>query len=264
MKGNLCFIGFGSMAQAIAQGLAKENYILSAAAPSLTEGVNKNRIHTFSNNRTAIKDANVIILAIKPPQVSTVLKDIGMLIPKNCLLISIAAGPSLPWIAQYCSKEQAIIRAMPNTPASIGLGATALIANSYAAIQQKDCAEHIFSRIGLTTWLETETDMDSITAFSGSGPAYFFSFLESFIEAGVALGLTRKLAKQFALQTCKGALELTNSVGLELADLRKKVTSPGGTTEAALTILQKPLEQLLIRSMHAAKKRSQELGQQIN
>ncbi|CAM2970413.1 pyrroline-5-carboxylate reductase [Legionella worsleiensis] len=258
---NISFIGFGAMAKAIARGLEQEkSFILSAAAPSLTKGVNKEGIITHHENKEIIKNADIIILAVKPAQMSTVLTEITPFIPHNCLLISVAAGLSLPWFAQHCSSHQAVIRTMPNTPAAVGLAATPMIANVATTTQQKQWAELIFSKIGLITWTTNEEDMDVFTALSGSGPAYVFLFMEAMMDAAVALGLEPQIAKTFTLQTVLGTVNLALNDELGLSQLRTKVTSPGGTTAAALSILQEQLPALVFASMNAAKQRAHELG----
>jgi pyrroline-5-carboxylate reductase len=259
---NISFIGFGSMAKAIVHGLIKEQqHQLSASAPSLTIGVNKDQIHTHHDNKIVIKDAEVVILAVKPAQMDAVLKEITPTLPTKCLLISVAAGLPLSWFATRCSKSQALIRTMPNTPASVGLAATPMIANHHTTSEQKQKAEYIFSTIGFNHWVSNEEDMDTFTALSGSGPAYVFLFIEAMVDAAVALGLDRSISKQFALQTCKGALKLAEKSDLSLSELRSNVTSPGGTTAAALKVLQFNLDKLILSAMVAAKSRAHELGQ---
>ncbi|RUR19266.1 pyrroline-5-carboxylate reductase [Legionella sp. km535] len=257
----ISFIGFGNMAKAIARGLSQqESWSLSAASPSLTTGMNQEGIHTHHDNKEVVNNADVIILAVKPTQMSTVLKEITPLIPQNCLLISVAAGLSLSWFAQYCASSQALIRTMPNTPASIGLAATPMIANEATTNEQKQWAELIFSKIGLTTWAINEDEMDTYTALSGSGPAYVFLFMEAMIDAAVNLGLDPQSAKTFALQTFTGAVNLAHNNDLSLSQLRTRVTSPGGTTAAAVNILQEQLHTLVFKAMSAAKQRAHELG----
>lgn len=259
---NISFIGFGSMAKAIARGLTNNNkYQLSAAAPSLAIGCTKEYIHTHHDNTQIIKNAEIIILAVKPALMSTVLQEIKPYIPPSCLIISVAAGLSLSYLIKHIGAQHAIIRTMPNTPASVGLAATPMIANQWVTEQQQQEAELIFSAVGLTHWTNNESEMDGFTALSGSGPAYMFSFIEALVDAGVALGLEASIAKQFALQTCKGALKLAENNQVTLSELRAQVTSPGGTTEAALNILQQQLDTLILTAMRAAKERSIELGE---
>lgn len=257
----ICFVGYGNMAKAIARGLNKQgSYQISASAPSLTPGVNNEHINTHYDNKEQTKDAEVIILAVKPAQMSAVLKEINPVILPDCLLISVAAGLSLGWFAKRCRPNQAIIRTMPNTPAAIGLGATPMVANEYTNTEQKKQAELIFSQTGLTAWAINEEEMDVFTALSGSGPAYVFLFIEALIDAAVSLGLEPSIAKTFALQTAAGAIKLAENSDLSLSQLRTKVTSPGGTTAAALNELHGQLDALILRAMEAAKQRSQELG----
>lgn len=258
---NISFIGYGNMAKAIARSIQKQGkYCLSAAAPSLTVGVNKENIHTHYDNKEVIKNADIILLAVKPAQMSTVLKEITPFIPSNCLLISVAAGLNLPWFAKYCKTGQAIIRTMPNTPATVGLAATPMIANESTSLEQKKWAEQLFSSFGITTWAKNEDDMDTFTALSGSGPAYVFLFLEAMVDAAVELGLEDQIAKTFAVQTFAGSLNLAQHSKLDLTELRRKVTSPGGTTAAALQILHKKLNELIFCAMKAAKEKAHELG----
>lgn len=249
------------MAKAIAHQLTQQGrHSLAAASPSLTVGVNKDQIRTHHDNKEIIKEAEIIILAVKPMQMSLVLKEIMPILPPGCLLISVAAGLNLSWFAKHCGANQAVIRTMPNTPASVGLAATPMIANKSTSSSQKKQAEVIFSQIGLITWAENEDDMDTFTALSGSGPAYVFLFLESMINAGVALGLNESAAKTFTLQTCSGALKLAQNSDMSLNQLRTKVTSPGGTTAAALAVLNEQMEALILAAMNAAKNRAHELG----
>jgi pyrroline-5-carboxylate reductase len=261
---NISFIGFGSMAKAIARGLAKEQkHKLFASAPSLTVGSNKEGINTHYDNKEIIKNAQIIILAVKPGQMDNVVQELISELPSECLLISVAAGLTLDWFATHLHKPYALIRTMPNTPASIGLGATPMIANQYVTSEQKKSAEYIFSTIGITHWVTEEEDMDTFTALSGSGPAYIFSFIEAMVKAAGQLGLEASIAKKFAIQTGIGALKLVENSDLSLSELRTQVTSPGGTTAAALKVLEMHLDDLIHAAMHAAKARSHELGQGI-
>lgn len=249
------------MAKAIARGLNRHSsHSLSASSPSLTVGINKDHIRTHHDNKEIVSNAEVIILAVKPVNMSHVIKEISPFLANHCLLISVAAGLSLSWFSRQCRADQAVIRTMPNTPASIGLAATPMIANQYTSARQKKQAEVIFSKIGITTWAKNEDDMDTFTSLSGSGPAYVYSFLDALIKAARQLGLDETIARKFALQTVQGALQLAQNDELSLSELRRRVTSPGGTTAAALDVLDKQLDSLLLAAMMAAKKRSKELG----
>lgn len=255
------FIGFGSMAKAIARGLIKDNkHQLFAASPSLTRGVNQDGIHTFYDNKELMQEVELIILAVKPSQMDTVIKELQPLLSTSKLLISVAAGLNLSWFAQRLPQALPLIRTMPNTPASIGLGATPMIANAQVSAQQKQWADAIFTTVGITQWLDKEEEMDVFTALSGSGPAYVFLFVEALAKGAEALGLDAAIAHKFALQTCIGALKLAENTNLSLSQLRTQVTSPGGTTAAALNVLEPQLEDLIHSALYAAQKRAEELG----
>ena len=244
----------------MAVGLLDHNHHLRASSPSLPEGINDNGIKTSADNLSVVADADIIILAVKPALMDTVLKEIGKSIPKHCLVISVATGLSLPWFANY-APNAAIVRAMPNIAAAIGESATPLIANALVSAEQKKWAEAIFTCIGNITWVKNEADIDAFTALSGSGPAYVFLFMEAMIKAGVDLGIEEKIATSFALQTVHGAVCLASQSKQGLADLRKSVTSPAGTTAAALDVFSNEgFEEIVHAAIRAAFERARELG----
>lgn len=257
---NISFIGYGNIAKALIKGLVQQSsYSISAAAPSLPTGINDG-IHTYSNNKDAIKEAQIIILAVKPMQMDTVMKDIAPAIPAGCLLISVATGLNTDWFAARCPTPTAILRAMPNTPAAVGMSATPLFANANMTAEQKLHAERIFASIGITAWVDDESDIDSFTAVSGSGPAYVFLFIESMMQAAKQFGLPDSVARLFCLQTVSGACALAQHSDLELTQLRKNVTSPNGTTAAALKVLEPELPGLVLQAIEAARARAVEMG----
>lgn len=259
---NISFIGFGNLGKAIARGLTQQNhYAIYASAPSLAKGITPDGIITDSDNIWCAQQSNIIILAVKPKLMQTVLDEIRPFIAKDTLLISLAAGLTLDWFKQHTQPEQAVIRTIPNTPASIGLSATPLIANSHVSELQKQAAETIFKSIGITTWAHREDDMNAFTALSASGPAYVFLFIQSLIDAAVDLGLEAAIAKTFALQMVKGATELAAHSELSLQELTTRVATPGGTTAAALNVLNNSMEVLIQKALHAAANRARELGQ---
>ncbi|MDI9817957.1 MULTISPECIES: pyrroline-5-carboxylate reductase [unclassified Legionella] len=258
----ISFIGFGNMAKAIAQSLINQKeYQLFASFPSAIQGINGEGITTSPDNREVIKDADIVILAIKPAQMPEVLGEIALFLPMKSLVISIAAGISVSWLQSQCRKEQAIIRSMPNTPIAVGKGATPLIANDQVTIEQKQWVEKLFQNTGIISWVTEESQMDPFTALSGSGPAYVFLFMEAMIKAAQKLGLDENIAKQFTMQTIAGAVELAEQSEFDISELRKKVTSPAGTTAAALTVLQQQdFETLVFNAMKAACGRARELS----
>lgn len=261
---NISFIGFGHLAKAIARGLIQQKeHKLSASAPSLPIGINPDQIKTHHDNKQILSNADIIILAVKPRLMAEVLNEIAPYVPDHCVLISVAAGLRLDWCARYCKPRQAIIRTIPNTPAAIGLAATPMLANAYTTMAQKKETERLFSSIGITTWATHEEEMDTWTALSASGPAYVFLFIESLVHAAVENGLEASIAKTFTLHMIKGAVELVKNSDLSLSQLRSNIATPGGTTAAALHVLNPDLEHLIHNALHAAKQRSYELGQSI-
>lgn len=262
---NISFIGFGHLGKAIAKGLLQDkNHRIRAAAPSLPVGVQENGIQTDCDNRAVLSQADVVILAVKPVQMERVFTEIHQYLPKHCLVISIAAGLNLAWFDKRGGSHIALVRTMPNVCSQIGKSATPMIANACVSETQKRQAEKIFSTIGATTWVEDEPLMDAYTALSGSGPAYVFLFMESMIKAGVRLGLDEADAKRFASQTLDGALSLARDSELGLDALRNTVTSPGGTTEAALNVfIEHGFKELVFDAMNAAFERAKELAQAL-
>ena len=219
-------------------------------------------IEVLDNNVTAIKDTDVIILGVKPQMVKTTLIPLReILAESNPLLLSIAAGIRLDDLERWSIEKLAIVRIMPNTPALVSTGAAALCANKYVGASQRDITESIMRSVGITIWVDDENLMDVVTALSGSGPAYFFYFMEIMEKTGVELGLTKEQSRLLTLQTALGAAKMALESNDDSGILRKQVTSPGGTTEQAIEIMQKnKLNEILSKAIRAAFKRSQELA----
>lgn len=264
----LTFIGAGNMAGSIIGGLISKGYpahLIVAADPNeqaLQQLQQTHGITTSSDNLAAVNAADVIILAVKPQVMEQVLRPLSATVAQNKpLIISIAAGITVTNIGHWLAPELPIVRTMPNTPALVQTGATGLYANALVSTEQKSIATTIFEAIGIALWFDDEEDMDRVVALSGSGPAYFFLVMEAMEQAGVALGLDRQVARQLTLQTALGAARLALAQDLEPAELRRRVTSPGGTTEAAIQQLQDGgLEQLFDNAIRAASARSKELA----
>ncbi|MDP3560116.1 MAG: pyrroline-5-carboxylate reductase [Legionellaceae bacterium] len=254
----ISFIGFGHMAKAIAQPLLQqESYDIYAASPSLSVGKTAEGIFTHHENQAIIVDSDLIVLGVKPDKALSVLQQIGPHLPENSLLISIVAGRNLDSLAVNCHPHQAIVRSMPNMPISIGQGATVLMANAYVNPTQKIAVEQLFQSAGITAWMEQESDIDRMTAISGSGPAYVFYFMEAIMHAGKKLGLSDELLQPFVLQTVSGALDLAKQSDLSLEALRRTITSPGGTTEAATKVFQaQGFDALILQAIEAAFQRA--------
>ncbi|EKD53683.1 MAG: hypothetical protein ACD_60C00160G0005 [uncultured bacterium] len=213
-------------------------------------------------NEEAAKKADVIIFAVKPQIIANVAKSLSHIVQKQKpLIISIAAGIPEKSLEQWLGNQAAIVRTMPNTPALISAGATALHANNNVSSTQHNLAESILRAVGITVWLPKEKDMDAVTALSGSGPAYFFLVIEALQKAGQKLGLPEETARLLTLQTALGAARMALESNLSVAELRERVTSKGGTTEAALAVFEKGhIRDLFTEALHAAKTRSEELS----
>jgi len=205
--------------------------------------------------------ADAIVIAVKPQVAPEVLPGLTSLIGPVTVVVSIMAGRSLAFLQSMLPPATSIVRAMPNTPAAIGRGMTVAIANAHVTSQQKSVADRLLTATGAVEWVADETLMDAVTALSGSGPAYVFLLAEALTHAGVAVGLPKELAERLARATIAGSGELLNRASDDAATLRRNVTSPGGTTAAALEVLMSKngLEALMEKAIAAATRRSREL-----
>ena len=237
----LAFIGGGNMARSLIGGLLKTGAI--AADIRVAEPLAEARhalgrefgVACYAEHRLAAAEAEVIVLAVKPQVMPALQVELRDTLQRNRpLLISIAAGVRLDQLERWFGASLAIVRCMPNTPALIGAGATGLCANGRVSPPQKAQAQHILDAVGITRWIDDEALMDTVTALSGSGPAYFFALVEAMEAAAVAQGLPRDVGRALAAQTCLGAGRMLVEGGEDPAVLRQRVTSPNGTTQAAL------------------------------
>lgn len=259
------------MASSIVGGLIASGHPASgiSAADPFPASLEKLRAATsiavHSDNADAVKNADVVILAVKPQVMAEASTSIAAAVSANsALVISIAAGITVATMESRLGAEAAIVRCMPNTPALVGEGASGLFANNNVSAEQRDHAEKILSSIGITCWVQQESDLDAITALSGSGPAYFFLFTEAMIDAGVELGLDRDIATKLALQTGLGAARMGIESDVDLAELRKRVTSPAGTTEKAIESFEATqLRSTVTKAMRAAAVRAEEMAREM-
>jgi len=267
-KVKLAFIGGGNMASSLIGGLIADNFdprqiSVADASDSQRESIAaRYGVSTSADNQAAAATANVVILAIKPQQLKAVAEELAPTIQQNQpLVVSIAAGIRSGDINQWLGGNTAVVRAMPNTPALIQTGATALFANAQVSPEQHDLAESILRAVGLALWVENESLMDSVTALSGSGPAYFFRIMEAIEAAGVELGLTKETAHLLTLQTALGAAKMALESRESVAELRKQVTSTGGTTEQGLKAMDEHnINAVFSDVLKAARDRSEELA----
>ena len=268
----IAFIGCGNMAQSLIGGLianGTDGCDIIVADPNeavVKSAANKWNLTIARDNRDAVARAEVVVLAVKPQQMKPVLTDMADVLSQQ-LLVSIAAGlltrDMLSW-AGAAQKDIAIVRCMPNTPALIQCGATGLFAESGVTTDQRNTAESILSAVGTTAWVDEESQLDAITALSGSGPAYFFLMIEAMTEAAKELGLNHDLALNFATRTALGAARMTDEGDVDPARLRKNVTSPAGTTEAALNSFNDDnFKKIVLKAMRAADKRARQLGNEL-
>jgi pyrroline-5-carboxylate reductase len=264
----LAFIGGGNMASSLIGGLLEDHIDpkqISVADSNDSQRENlaaRFNISTSADNQTTAAGADVVILAIKPQNLKDVAEEMAATIQQNhSLIVSIAAGIRSKDIEKWLGGNIAVVRAMPNTPALVQTGATALFANAQVTPEQQDLAESILRAAGLTLWVTDESQMDAVTALSGSGPAYFFRIMEAIEAAGVELGLTKETAHLLTLQTALGAAKMALESHESVATLRKQVTSPGGTTEQGLNAMDEHnIDAVFSEVLKAARDRSEELA----
>lgn len=265
---NICFIGGGNMAQAligglVSRGLPPTRITVSDPVEQIRQLLQEKEVHVTQDNVAAIQNADVVVLAVKPQVLATVLRPLkGLLSDK--LVISIIAGAEIQTISNLIDSDR-IVRVMPNTPALVQTGAHGIYANDIVGTSDRELTSQILAATGLTIWVNSEAQIDAVTAVSGSGPAYFFYLMESMIRAGKNLGLDEKVATALTLQTALGAAQMAITSSNTPSELRKNVTSPNGTTQAALEVFDRAqISQNIQSALAAAQKRSQELAQELS
>lgn len=267
-KFKLSFIGGGNMARALIGGLQKNNFAMANINVVEPDAEKRAQLHaafgiTVTEQLPSVSDSDVIVLAVKPQQLRDLSIFLGSLL-QNQLIISIAAGIRSKDLARWLGGYQAIVRVMPNTPAQIQAGVSALFALPAVTQLQRGQANMLLSAAGETLWLDDEAKMDAVTAISGSGPAYVFYFIEALQQAAVELGLSTEEARLLSLHTFLGASQLAEQSTETPATLRTQVTSKGGTTERALQSLESAdVKTAIIKAALAAAIRSKELGDQF-
>ncbi|MPW43567.1 pyrroline-5-carboxylate reductase [Acinetobacter guerrae] len=268
LNSNITFIGGGNMAQALiggllARGLPTTRIMVSDPVEAIRQLLHEKEIQTVDDNVKAIKNADVVVLAVKPQVLGAVLKPLHGLF-EGKLIVSIIAGAEIETIAALTGTDR-VVRVMPNTPALVQTGAHGLYANESVSAKDRDLASQILAATGLTIWVNSEAQIDAVTAVSGSGPAYFFYLMESMIRAGKNMGLDEKVATALTLQTALGAAQMAITSSNTPTELRKNVTSPNGTTQAALDVFDRAqISQNIQTALAAAQKRSQELAHELS
>lgn len=271
MTDQICFIGGGNMASSLIGGLINNGHaahritVTDPDQQKLRQLQQQFSVNTSTDNAQAIKNADIVLLAIKPQVLHEVCTSIQSVIQnKRPLIISIAAGIRSTDIDRWLGGDNAIVRCMPNTPALIQAGASGLFANSHTRKTQKNTAEHILASAGITIWVEEEPLLDAVTAVSGSGPAYFFLFMQAMQKAGRDLGLNEQTASLLTQQTALGAARMALEGEDDAATLRAKVTSKGGTTAAAIASLENSnFSTIIENALTAARDRAIELADEL-
>ena len=265
---NITFIGGGNMAQAligglVARGMPKTRIMVSDPVYQIQELLQQQDIKTTDNNIEAIASADIIVLAIKPQMLAQVLAPLAAHI-KDQLIVSIVAGAPIKLISKLLGGYERIVRVMPNTPALVQCGAHGAYASEEVSTEDRELAGKVLAATGLVIWVDAEKKIDAVTALSGSGPAYFFYLMESMIQAGKNLGLDEKTASALTLQTALGAAQMAITSEHTPAQLRRNVTSPNGTTQAAIeTFDHYQVSQHIQAALAAAEKRSETLAQEL-
>jgi pyrroline-5-carboxylate reductase len=263
-SGILVLVGAGKMGGAMLEGwlaLGLDPVKIAVMEPKPSDEIAALAARGVRLNPASIDDASVIVIAIKPQDAAAVVPTLKPLTRATTVAVSIMAGPKLGFL-QGALGDIAIVRAMPNTPAAIGRGVTVAVPNVRLSQDQRTLADTLLRAIGAVEWVNDEALIDAVTAVSGSGPAYVFLLAESLARAGAAAGLPADLAARLARATVSGAGELLHRSPLDAATLRQNVTSPGGTTAAALGVLmaENGLDPLMEEAVAAATKRSRELA----
>jgi len=267
----ITLIGSGVMGEALVGGILNNKLTcpehVRAADPLVDRGEALQRafgVQPYTDNAAAVSGADIVILSVKPQRLDKVLAGLRGKIEPDALVLSIVAGASIDTISSGLN-HPAVVRSMPNTPAQIGEGITIWTTSEGITEEQKETARTLLAALGQEIYVEEESYLDMATALSGTGPAYVFLFMEAMIDAGVHLGFPRRIAEQLVVQTVRGSVDYYSQNSTHPASLRNQVTSPGGTSAAALYYLEKAgFRTAISRAVWAAFERSQELGKGRN
>jgi len=265
------FIGGGNMASSLIGGLINNNYpshkitVSDLSDEKLNELSSRFTVNTEKNSAALAKTVDILVLAVKPQHMQAVAEQIAEAVQESQpLVVSIAAGIREASLEGWLGGSVAIVRCMPNTPALVKTGATGLHANAHVDENQRNNTESLLRAVGITVWVDDEKELDTVTALSGSGPAYFFLVMEALEKAAIDAGLSQKTAQLLTQETALGAAKMALASSESAATLRQHVTSPGGTTEAALAVMEEQgLRDIFENAIKAAKLRSEELSNEL-
>ncbi len=267
----IAFIGAGNMASSIIGGLVNKDFSPQSiiASDPCAQSLNKLKqvapVSTTDDNHQAIAGADVVVLAVKPQVMKPILEALASGAQQHKpLIISIAASIEIQSMDTWLGGDMPIVRCMPNTPALVQTGATALFANGNVSAEQRALANQILRAVGIALWVDDEATLDTVTAVSGSGPAYFFLLMEAMQSAGEDMGLSADAARQLTLQTALGAAQMAISSDVDTAELRRRVTSPGGTTEQAIKVFEdQGMRDIVNQALTACRDRSESLAKEL-
>lgn len=270
-KPRIAFLGGGNMASSLIGGMLQQGFQpdrIAAADPSGAQRdalAAKFGVRVSADNADVVSDADVVVFAVKPQVFRDAARAVATPLSRTQpLVVSIAAGIAEPDIRRWLAYDAAIVRVMPNTPALVRCGASGLYANQFVTAQQRQLATTLLEAVGIALWLDDERHMDAVTAVSGSGPAYFFLLMEVMENAARELQLPADVARKLVLQTALGAARMASESGVAPATLRQQVTSPGGTTAAALAVLMdEDFGGLILRALTAARDRGAGLSREF-
>lgn len=265
----LTFIGAGNMASSLIGGLVERGHPAEHIMACDPQGDHLERLQhrfgvlTSTDNTSGAARADVLVLAVKPQIMQMVCERLRGQIDHKPLVVSIAAGVTLDSLSRWLGGELPLVRCMPNTPSLLQQGASGLFANDIVSDAQRQQAEGIMAAVGVVEWLRSEGDIDAVTAVSGSGPAYYFLIMEIMEKIGAELGLDPQVARRLTRQTAFGAARMAAADDVDVAELRRQVTSPGGTTEQAInSFLASNLEQVFRDAMQAALQRARDMAEE--
>ena len=267
----IAFIGGGNMASSIiggmlANGFQPEQICVGNRGEEKRQRLEQTYgIATMADNHAAVASAEIVVMAVKPQVMGAVLTDLASSIGPDTVVVSVAAGIQLSNLQTWLGEDRAVIRVMPNTPSMVRCGAAGLFANDLVSEAQKASVEAIFNAVGISCWVDDEAKIDAVTAVSGSGPAYFFLMMETMQKVGQELGLSEQVARELTLQTALGAAKMASTSEHNTTELRLQVSSPGGTTRAAIATFQAlDVEETFRQAMEAARDRARVMAEEFS
>ena len=268
---SIAFIGGGNMASCIIGGMVANDFDPRQILVGTPSQSTRDRLSaatgatTMADNHQAAARADIVVLAVKPKMMRQVVMDLASALTHRPIIISVAAGIPVAALKQWLGSDMPVIRAMPNTPSMIQAGATGLFTQSDLTTEQRSLVDQIFQAIGYSCWVDSEELIDAVISVSGSGPAYFFLVLEAMQKIAQELGLPKQTAQELSLHTALGASRMAMESGISAAELRDQVTSPGGTTQAAIKSFQQHgLEDIFRTAMTSAVARAQEMSKDFS